>query len=219
MTAVAEGAAIAAALFDREIDGVLKVTSMYALGTTHQPGGRNSKVFIPLIKASSPLPAVHERVTAQTAPPVKPVSDRSFVVDGSNIAWQGKDRMRGEKPSFRRLTDAVKALAREYPGAPITVSVDPAFRHQIDASEQAALAAAISNEEVIPVPSGTHGKADRSFAELAGRTGATVVTNDNYAELQNEYPWLLDEKRVLGVQHAGGIWMFLPRTPVRPRQR
>ncbi|GAA4227882.1 hypothetical protein GCM10022254_16640 [Actinomadura meridiana] len=351
MTAVAEGAAVAAALFDREIDGVLKVTSMYALGTTHQPGGRNAKmVFSPLIKAGSPLPAVHEksympngefvsqvsipiweadperplhdpenfqlttlkvefperlaredaefhlkytytdegllqvratlaatgevlldeeirdfahggclpahqirqdlRELALTPPlqefrrpkpkPAQPqvptpkvlakhakeraagvesVDDRSFVVDGSNIAWQGKDRTRGEKPSFSRLTDAVAALSKEYPGARITVFVDPALRHQIEPAEQAALNAAIGNEEVLQVPSGTHGKADRSVTELAGRTGATVVTNDNYAELQVEYPWLMDEKRVLGAQYAGGIWMFLSRTPVRPRRR
>jgi molecular chaperone DnaK len=334
MTAVAEGAAIAAALFDRQIEGILKVTSMYALGTTHQPGGRDSdEVFSPLIKAGSPLPAVCEKsytpngdiarqisIPVWEADPDKPLQDpenfklttlkviypkplpredaefrlkytytdegllqvkatlaatgevlldeevrdfthggclpaeqirehlrelaltpplresrrpgpekadtstvkaldkRSFVVDGSNIAWLGKSRARGEAPSLTRLTDAVQALAKEYSEAKITVFIDPAFRHQIDPTERAALDAAISSGEVIQVPAGTHGKADRSVVELAGRTNATVVTNDNYAELQETFPWLRDEDRVLGAQYASGIWMFLPRTPVRPRR-
>lgn len=332
MTAVAEGAAIAAALFDHEIDGILKVTSMYALGTTHQPGGRYSdEVFSPLIKAGSPLPAICEKsytpngdtahhlsIPVWEADPEKPLDDpenyklttleikypkplpredavfrlkytytdegllhvkatlaatgdvlldqeirdfthggcltseqisedlreldltpplresrrseptaesaaissetRSFVIDGSNIAWLGKSRIRGEKPSFTRLAEAVQALVQEYPGAKTTVFIDPALRHQIDRSELAALDAAIGSDEVIQVPAGTRGKADRSVVELAGRTNATVVTNDNYAELQESFPWLRDDGRVLGAQYAGGIWMFLPRTPVRPRR-
>ncbi|GAA4081179.1 Hsp70 family protein [Actinomadura miaoliensis] len=335
MTAVAEGAAVAAALFDREIEGTLKVTSMYALGTTHRPGGRNGpEVFSPLIKAGSPLPAIRTKsytpnadtarqlsIPVWEADPEKPLDDpenfqlttlevkyprptprkeaefeleytyteegllqvkatlvetgeilldeeiqdfthggcpstdeirahlrelpltpplrnaprpaapsevdapekgpttgRSFVVDGSNIAWLSKFRDRGEKPSLVRLTDAVRALAAEHPHASITVFVDPAFRHQIDPSEHMALVEAISKGQIVQVPAGTHGKADRSVVELAGRTNATVVTNDNYAELQDDHPWLLEEGRVLGAQYAGGIWMFLPRTPVRRRR-
>ncbi|MBW8483949.1 Hsp70 family protein [Actinomadura parmotrematis] len=344
MTAVAEGAAVAAALFDRETEGVLKVTSMYALGTTHQPHGRDgAKEFSTLIKAGSPLPASREKhytpngATVQSvdipvweADPAKPLSDEenfqlttlrvafprelprgeaeftlkyvyttdgllrvtatlvstgevlldeeisdftsggclpthlieehlrelaltpplraavrpaepvfkapvpvpvpkppasrpatdtaapeitALAVDGSNLAWGNGFQSRGDRPSLARLQSALRALAKEFPQARVTAFVDPAFQHQIDASERPAFEEAIAADALVRVPAGTHGKADRAVIEYAERTGATIVTNDNYGEFHQGFPWLVEKGRVLGAQYAGDIWLFLARTP------
>ncbi|GAA4211639.1 Hsp70 family protein [Microbispora amethystogenes] len=344
MTAVARGAALAAAIFDREIEGVLKVSSMYALGTSSRdPKNPQSdkRIFSAIIPERSPLPIIREKsytpiddfrshlsIQVWEADPSKPLDDEEnfqlttlrleypkplprdegqfllkytytdegllkvkatltntgevvldqevkefthggsispeeikvqlhelsltpplraglrasstalpqfsdtlntaapeptpsgprFVVDGSNIAWLRTPLTRGERPSFAQLVEAVTALKREHPGASVDVFVDPALRHQLDEAERPALAQGISYGEFIQVAAGTHGKADRAVVELATRKNATIVTNDNYAELQADFPWLFDKDRVLGIQYAGGIWMFLPRTPLKPRR-
>ncbi|MEV4372949.1 Hsp70 family protein [Nonomuraea sp. NPDC049637] len=344
MTAVARGAALAAAIFDREIDGVLKVSSMYALGTSSRDPKEpqsDKRIFSTIIPERSPLPIIREKsytpiedfrsqlsIQVWEADPAKPLDDEEnfqlttlrlkypeplprdeaqfllkytytddgllkvkatltktgevvldqevkefthggsispeeirvqlhelsltpplrvvrptpptalpqfsatpstaapapspvgprFVVDGSNIAWLRTPLTRGERPSFAQLVEAVTALKREHPGASVDVFVDPALRHQLDEAERPALVEGISHGEFVQVAAGTHGKADRAVVELATRKNATIVTNDNYAELQADFPWLFDKDRVLGIQFAGGIWMFLPRTPLKPRR-
>lgn len=57
MTAVARGAAIAAAILDKKLDSYLQVSSMYALGTAvYESEHGDRKVFSEIIKARSPLP-------------------------------------------------------------------------------------------------------------------------------------------------------------------
>ncbi|WP_440082280.1 Hsp70 family protein [Streptosporangium sp. LJ11] len=352
MTAVARGAALAAAIFDREIDSVLRVSSMYALGTSTTDKKTGKKVFSTIVPERSPLPIIREKsytpiddfrprlsipvweadpekplddeenfqlttlrleyprplpreeaefllkytytddgllkvkatlaktcevvldqevkefthggslspeeiklqlrelsltpplrvspsplpsafpqfsaaqsaplqqvnLAPETATPTPPTSSPRFVIDGSNIAWLRTPLTRGERPSLAQLVEAITALKNEHPGASVDVFVDPALRHQLDEAERPALQQAISHGEFIQVAAGTHGKADRAVVELATRKNATIVTNDNYAEQQADFPWLFDKDRVLGIQYAGGIWMFLPRTPLRPRR-
>ncbi|MFD3833699.1 hypothetical protein, partial [Streptomyces sp. NPDC058621] len=56
-------------------------------------------------------------------------------------------------------------------------------------------------------------------------SGAMVVTNDNFAELQGRYPWLREKGGVLGATCATcatcakGAWFFTDRTCVAPRGR
>ncbi|MEV6118513.1 hypothetical protein AB0L59_40110 [Streptomyces sp. NPDC052109] len=54
---------------------------------------------------------------------------------------------------------------------------------------------------------------------IADESGAVVVTNDNYIELQSRHPWLRESGRVLGATHTKGVWIFTPRTCVAPRVR
>ncbi|WP_405139927.1 Hsp70 family protein [Sphaerisporangium sp. NBC_01403] len=341
MTAVARGAALAAAIFDREIDGVLKVASMYALGTSTVDPRTEKKVFSTIIPERSPLPVIREKsytpmddfrphlsIPVWEADPAKPLDDeenfqlttlrlkypqplprkdaefllkytytddgllkvkatlaktgevvldqeveefthggslspeeiktqlrelsltpplrmspavtpasfpqlravpttatveaetpgRRFVVDGSNIAWLGGDARLGDVPSLARLLEAVDALKAQFPGSAVSVFVDAAMAHRLTVLERDALYEAIRQGSITQTPAGTHGKADRLVTMLADKTDATVVTNDSYKELQAEFPWLLDNGRVLGATYSSGVWLFFPRTPIRFRQ-
>ncbi len=150
---------------------------------------------------------------------------RVFVVDGSNLAWIGRSpRLPGvyekeDRPSYAQLNSARAALTARYPDAEIHMVVDASFRHKVAENEQAAVAAALSKNEIIQPPAGTEGKGDALVAAIADDTGGMIVSNDNYVELQGRYPWLRKEGRVLGATHSKGVWIFTPRTCVAPRPR
>ncbi|MFC0865520.1 Hsp70 family protein [Sphaerimonospora cavernae] len=323
MTAVARGAAIAAAILDGKIDSYLRVSSMFALGTATTNQHTGEKVFSAIIDQHTPLPAIEEkkytpiddgrvqltvpvweadpakslddpenfqltklvlkyprrlprekaifnlrytytvdgllhvkgtldetgevlldeeirdftsgdtlpveeirrrmsaldRLTPSGAslPQLTPAAAKSFVVDGSNLAWHGRDRRKGDIPSLDQLLSGVQALHTKFPGADVTVFVDATLRHQLPPGEQKVLDDAIRQKIVHTTPAGTHGKGDRMVVMFADETGSVIVTNDSYQELQAEFPFLLDKDRVLGATPAGNHWLFPPRTPVRPR--
>ncbi|WP_149826795.1 Hsp70 family protein [Streptomyces tailanensis] len=149
----------------------------------------------------------------------------ALVVDGSNLAWIGRSpRQPGvygsdDRPSYAQLLSARDALTSKYPDAMLHVVVDATFRHKVAEEERAAVDAALSKGDLIQPPAGTEGKGDALVTAIAEDTGGTVVTNDNYVELQNRYPWLRDKERVLGVTLSQGMWVFTPRTCVLPRHR
>ncbi|MFE1750105.1 Hsp70 family protein [Streptomyces anandii] len=148
-----------------------------------------------------------------------------LVVDGSNLAWIGRSPRRpgvydsGDRPSFAQLLSARDALTSRYPDAVLHVVVDATFRHKVAEEERAAVDSALSKGDLIQPPAGTEGKGDALVAAIAEDTGGTVVTNDNYVELQSRYPWLRDKERVLGVTLSKGMWVFTPRTCVPPRHQ
>ncbi|MEU0953540.1 Hsp70 family protein [Streptomyces niveus] len=164
------------------------------------------------------------------APPKAPPTTldggpHALVVDGSNLAWIGHAPVRpgvyedGDRPSFSQLQVARAALATKYPEAEIHVVVDASFRHKVAAAEREAVAAALSKGDVIQPPAGTEGRGDALVAVIADESGAMVVTNDNFAELQGRYPWLREKGRVLGATCSKGVWFFTERTCVPPRGR
>ncbi|GAA3121406.1 Hsp70 family protein [Streptosporangium carneum] len=342
MTAVARGAAIAAAIMDGELDSFLQVSSMYALGTTAARSLDSSeKVFSEIIKPRSPLPTrerksytpkndfqselkieiweadpdkplqhpenfqlttlrvrypqplprseasftleytyqadgllhvkaaldkdgrmlvdqeisdfthgetltmsdIKRQMTAMeglpqhtpspdpqprfsppvsssatTGPAIASGTGKAFVVDGSNLAWLGRDVRAGDSPSFTQLLEAVEALRTQHPDSSVDVIVDAALVHQLTFLEREELRKGMRSGLITQVPAGTKGKADRLVATLAARKQAIVVTNDSFKELQAEFPWLLDSSRVLGASNPGGEWIFLARHPVRPRR-
>lgn len=165
-----------------------------------------------------PLPAQARKRDAGSAPAV-------LVLDGSNLAWIGRSPRRpgvygsDDRPSFAQLLSARDALASRYPDAVLHVVVDATFRHKVAEEERASVASALSKGELIQPPAGTEGKGDALVTAIAEDTRGTVVTNDNYVELQSRYPWLRDKERVLGATLAQGMWVFTPRTCVPPRHR
>ncbi|MEV5409605.1 Hsp70 family protein [Thermopolyspora sp. NPDC052614] len=169
-------------------------------------------------RSAPPPPTTPFNVTFSSRPePASAPAAPCFVVDGSNIAWNGRDVKAGDIPSLAQLLDAVAALKQQHPGAEVNVIVDAKLAHQLAPSERAELKKHIRSELISATPAGTIGKADRMVVELAARKHAIVVTNDNYKELQGEFPWLRDPRRVLGAENPGGVWIFLARQPVRPR--
>ena len=133
------------------------------------------------------------------------------VVDGSNIAFEGRDR-----PSLRQLDEAVRAFLESHPHDVLTVVVDATFAHRIDESERAEYEEGIENGELVAPPAGAVGRGDAFVLEIAERTNATVLSNDSFQEVHGEHPWLFDEGRLVGGKPVPDVgWVFVPRTPVR----
>ena len=134
-----------------------------------------------------------------------------YVVDGSNIATEGRSR-----PSLEQLQEAVTTFMADRPDAMITVVVDATFGHRIDASERPEFDEAVANNELVAPPAGAIGRGDAFVLTIANRAGASVLSNDSFQEFHGDYEWLFDEGRLVGgkpVPHVG--WVFVERTPVR----
>jgi len=144
------------------------------------------------------------------------MAGRQVVVDGSNIATEGRSL-----PSLAQLDDAVRAYQAEHPDDTVIVVVDATFGHRIDPSERRAFEEAEAAGELVSPPAGAIGRGDRFLLQIADRTGATVLSNDSFQEFHGEYGWLFDEGRLLGGKPVQGVgWIFTPRTPVRgPKSR
>ena len=133
------------------------------------------------------------------------------VVDGSNIATEGRTT-----PSLRQLDDAVKAFLAEHEVETLTVVVDATFPNRIDASERAEYEEALLAGELVTPPAGAIGRGDAFILQIAGKVGATVLSNDSFQELHAVHPWLFEEGRLIGGKPVPGVgWVFLLRTPVR----
>lgn len=134
-----------------------------------------------------------------------------IVVDGSNIATEGRSR-----PSLAQLNEAVTAFMGDHPDAAITVVVDATFGHRIDPSERPEFDEAVANNELVAPPAGAIGRGDAFVLTIADKAKATILSNDSFQEFHANYEWLFDEGRLVGgkpVPHVG--WVFVARTPVR----
>src|SRR5947208_5534670 len=145
-----------------------------------------------------------------------PRTPRHVVVDGSNIATEGRSL-----PSLAQLDEAVRSFMEEYPGITLTVVVDATFGHRIDDSERQAFEEAEAANELVSPPAGAIGRGDAFLLRIADKVGGTVLSNDSFQEFHGEYGWLFDEGRLIGGKPVPGVgWIFTPRTPVRgPKSR
>jgi hypothetical protein len=151
--------------------------------------------------------------------PEKSPTRRRIIVDGSNIATEGRSL-----PSLAQLDEAIQTFLDEYGGfstADVTVVVDASFGHRIDPSERPAFEEAILHGEIVTPPAGAVGRGDGFILRIAEKSGALVLSNDSFQEFHAERPWLFDEGRLIGGKPVPGVgWVFTPRTPVRgPKSR
>jgi hypothetical protein len=139
-----------------------------------------------------------------------------FVVDGSNIATEGRNA-----PSLHQLNEAVLAFMEEHPGVLITVVVDATFGHRIDKKEVKEFDLAVANNELVTPPAGAVGRGDAFVLSIANKAKAGILSNDSFQEFHGQYDWLFEPARLIGgkpVPHVG--WVFVERTPVRgPKSR
>ncbi len=144
------------------------------------------------------------------------MSPRHVVVDGSNIATEGRSL-----PSLAQLDQAVRELLAENPDDIVTVVVDASFGHRIEPSELKTFEEAESAAELVSPPAGAIGRGDAFLLRIAEKTGATVLSNDSFQEFHGEHEWLFDKGRLIGGKPVPGVgWIFTPRTPVRgPKSR
>ncbi|MDD9369146.1 MAG: S1 RNA-binding domain-containing protein [Acidimicrobiales bacterium] len=133
------------------------------------------------------------------------------IVDGSNIATEGRDA-----PSLAQLDEAVQAFIEEYTPDFVTVVVDATFPNRIDRKERQTYEDAVNANELITPPAGAIGRGDAFILQIARRAGAAILSNDSFQEFHGEYPWLFEKGRLIGgkpVPHVG--WVFMDRAPVR----
>src|SRR6476661_10207160 len=144
------------------------------------------------------------------------MAGRQVVVDGSNIATEGRSL-----PSLAQLDEAVRAYVAEHSADTMIVVVDATFGHRIDPSERRTFEEAEAAGELVSPPAGAIGRGDRFLLQIADRTGATVLSNDSFQEFHGEYSWLFADGRLIGGKPVPGVgWIFTPRTPVRgPKSR
>jgi len=145
-----------------------------------------------------------------------PVFARHVVVDGSNIATEGRSM-----PSLAQLDEAVREYRREFPDDIVVVVVDATFGHRIEDPERAVFDEAVAHNEIVSPPAGAIGRGDAFLLRIAEKVGATVLSNDSFQEFHGEYEWLFNNGRLIGGKPVPGVgWIFTPRTPVRgPRSR
>src|SRR2546421_12867993 len=103
-----------------------------------------------------------------------PQNTRHVVVDGSNIATEGRSM-----PSLAQLDEAVRAFMGEFPDAQITVVVDATFGHRIPNDEVSAFDEAVANAEIVSPPAGAFGRGDAFLLRLAAKGDAHVLSNDS----------------------------------------
>jgi len=139
-----------------------------------------------------------------------------FVVDGSNIATEGRST-----PSLAQLNEAVLAFMEDFPGVIVTVVVDATFGHRIEPKEVKAFDEAVANNELVAPPAGAVGRGDAFVLTIANKANAGVLSNDSFQEFHGEFEWLFEEGRLIGGKPVPNVgWVFVPRAPVRgPKSR
>lgn len=146
----------------------------------------------------------------------RPPTGRRVVVDGSNLATEGRST-----PSLAQLDEAVQAFHGERPNDEIIVVVDASFGYRIDESERKIFEEAEEAGEIVSPPAGAIGRGDGFLLRIADRIDADVLSNDSFQEFHGEYLWLFEEGRLVGGKPVPNVgWIFTPRTPVRgPKSR
>ena len=96
-----------------------------------------------------------------------PKSPKHVVVDGSNIATEGRSA-----PSLKQLNEAVLAFMNEFPDTKVTVVVDASFGHRIDKKEVAEFDEAVDNNELVTPPAGAIGRGDAFVLAIADKVNA-----------------------------------------------
>ena len=141
----------------------------------------------------------------------EPSARTTLVVDGSNIATEGRSL-----PSLAQLDEAVSAFIVDHHYDTVAVIVDATFGHRIDSSESARFEEAILAGELVTPPAGAIGRGDAFILQVAEKTGATVLSNDSFQEFHGTHEWLFTEGRLIGGKPVPGIgWVFVARSPVR----
>jgi len=136
---------------------------------------------------------------------------RTLIVDGSNIATEGRSL-----PSLEQLNIAVTSFLSKHAFDTVVVIVDATFAHRIDASERVEFEEAILAGELVSPPAGAIGRGDAFILQVADDHTATVLSNDSFQEFHGTYDWLFEEGRLWGGKPLGTLgWSFVARTPVR----
>lgn len=170
----------------------------------------------------APVPGETESVPV-TENPTSPVIENprakgpTYVIDGSNVATEGGRAIYNDRIcSLALLREARDQIKERFVTDNVIVVVDATFRHKVHPSEKEAANQAVNSHELTQPPAGAVGRGDALMLQIADSLGAIVVSNDSFNKpgepFLTQYPWLLEQGRVLGhnyVPSAG--WIFTPR--------
>ena len=106
------------------------------------------------------------------------------VIDGANVAYEEKSA--GGKPNLANLLKVKSEM--EGRGFDTVIIVDASLKYDID--DQSQMAALIESQHIRQVPAGTD--ADFFILDIADQHGARIVTNDQYRDYRERYPWIHD---------------------------
>jgi predicted GTPase len=163
-----------------------------------------------------------------TVPTVRPatVTDHSenrqsdipvVLIDASNVARNG-----GQAPDIVRLKACLDAARLKFNGHQVSMIADASLsritERESTQSDLTLLKALIAENDLVMVPPGSPGKADKYILDIASNKVAIVISNDSFKEFQGDHQWLFDEGRLFGHGEVPGVgWNFTVRFPVRPR--
>ncbi|HLM54631.1 MAG TPA: hypothetical protein VK422_00785 [Pyrinomonadaceae bacterium] len=108
------------------------------------------------------------------------------VIDGANVAYEEKSA--GGKPKLANLLKVKREM--EERGFDTVIIVDASLKYDID--DQTQMAALIESQHIRQVPAGTD--ADFFILDIADQHGARIVTNDQYRDYRDRYPWIQDRR-------------------------
>lgn len=133
------------------------------------------------------------------------IEKEDILVDGANVAYLEKTK--DGKPMVENII-AVKRKLEEKGYDPIII-VDAGFRYDVDDPQQ--LEGLIDKGKIQQAPAGTD--ADYFLIKLAQEHRAKIVTNDQYDDYIENYPWI--EKRRVPLMIVDGDIQFYQLSPAR----
>lgn len=132
------------------------------------------------------------------------MSTRKLVVDGANVAYA--ELSRAGDPKVSNLVAMRDVLQQE--GYELIVILDASLRHDVDDPEQ--LETLLDDYACRQAPAGTD--ADYFILETADRLQAWVVSNDEFEDWLDDYPWI-EERRVPFMIIQGQVELYPPALP------
>ena len=117
-----------------------------------------------------------------------------IVVDGANIAYI--EESKGGEPKVSNLVAVRQALEKR--GYKPVIIVDASLRHQVDDPDQ--LEALIDDQKIRQAPAGTD--ADYFILQFAEQKDALVVSNDEFEQYQDQFPWIEQRRVPLMIVHG-----------------
>ncbi len=117
-----------------------------------------------------------------------------IVVDGANVAYIEESK-EGD-PKVSNLVAIREEL--EAKGYEPVIIVDASLRHQVDDPDQ--LEALIEDQRIRQAPAGTD--ADYFILQFAEQKDALVVSNDEFEQYQDQFPWIEQRRVPLMIVHG-----------------
>lgn len=128
-------------------------------------------------------------------------NSEKVVVDGANIAYI--EQTSGGKPKVSNII-AVRRALMERGYKPIII-IDASLHHEVDDPQQ--LEGLIDGQTVHQAPAGVD--ADYFVLETAEAHDALVVSNDEFEDREDKYPWIR-ERRVPLMIVNGDVMLYSP---------